>query len=81
MEYYQNEHLPLVTKIPGLVRSEVTHLDHALLGEGYFLMAELYFSDSDSLKAGMKSSENKAAAADLTNFAEGLATIMTGVTL
>lgn len=78
MSYYQDNHLPLVAKIPGLVKSEVTRLDRTLMGDGYFLMAEMYFADSESFKTAMRSPENAATGADLANFAEGLATVMIG---
>jgi len=81
MSYYQDNHLPLVAKIPGLVKSEVTRLDRTLIGDGYFLMAEMYFADADSFKAAMKSPENAATGADLANFADGLATVMIGEAL
>lgn len=81
MAYYNNTHLPLVAKIPGLVRSEVTRLDRTLMGDGFFLMAEMFFADSESFKAAMKSPENAATGADLANFADGLATVMIGEVL
>jgi uncharacterized protein (TIGR02118 family) len=81
MAYYHANHLPLVAKIPGLVRSEITRLDRTLVGDGYFLMAEMYFADADSFKAAMKSPENAATGADLANFAAGLATVMIGEAL
>lgn len=81
MAYYREKHLPLVAKIPGLVRSEITRLDRTLMGDGYFLMAEMFFADGDSFRAAMKSPENAATGADLANFAEGLATVMIGESL
>lgn len=78
LRYYNETHLPLVDKIPGLVRREVTRFDRTLLGDGYFLMAEMYFADSESFKTAMRSPENAATGADLANFAEGLATVMIG---
>lgn len=79
MAYYRDTHLPLVAKVPGLVRTEVTIVDRTLMGEpGYFLMAELLFADADSFRAAMKSPENAATGADLVNFADGPVTIMTG---
>ncbi|OYQ29558.1 ethyl tert-butyl ether degradation protein EthD [Sandarakinorhabdus cyanobacteriorum] len=81
LRHYHDVHLPLVAKIPGLVRSEVTRLNRTLMGEKFFLMAELYFADADSFKAAMKSPENAATGADLANFAEGLATVMIGETI
>lgn len=82
MAHYRTTHLPLVEKIPGLVRAELTMIDRTLMGEqGNFLLAEMFFADADSFKAAMKSPENAATGADLTNFAEGLVTVMTGTVL
>lgn len=77
--YYRAVHLPLVAKIPGLVRTEVTMIDRTLLGEpGSHMLVEMHFADADSFRAAMKSPENAATGADLTNFADGLVTIMAG---
>jgi len=79
MEYYTSTHLPLVNKIPGLVRTELTRIERTLLGEQeFFLLAELIFADIDTFRTAMKSPENAATGADLANFADGLATVMTG---
>lgn len=80
MTYYTEMHLPIAAKIPGLVRTEVTRIERTLVGNGYFLMAELYFADDDSFRAAMKSPENAATGADLANFAPGLAIVMVGST-
>jgi len=77
--HYRDVHLPLVAKIPGLVRTEVTMIDRTLLGEpGSHMLVEMYFVDAESFKAAMKSPENAATGADLANFAKGLVTVMTG---
>lgn len=79
MRHYREKHLPLVARIPGLVKSEITLVERTLMGEqGNFLLAELYFADAESFRTAMKSGENAATGADLANFAEGLATVMTG---
>jgi uncharacterized protein (TIGR02118 family) len=79
MAHYRAVHLPLVARIPGLVRAELTRIDRTLLGEaGNYLLAEMVFADEDSFRAAMKSPENAATGADLGHFAEGLVTVMTG---
>ena len=78
LRHYNDVHLPLVTKIPGLLKAEVTRFNRTLMGEKFFLMAEMCFADADSFKAAMKSPENAATGADLANFAEGLATVLIG---
>ena len=82
MQHYRDTHLPLVAKIPGLVRTEVTRIDRTLMGEsGNFMLVEMMFADADSFRAAMKSPENAATGADLANFADGLVTVMTGETI
>ena len=77
-EAYFNTHLPLISKVPGLERTVITRFTRTLTGEGYYLMAEMYFHDAESLKAGMKSPEMAAAGENLNSFAAGLATMMFG---
>jgi uncharacterized protein (TIGR02118 family) len=78
-EYYRHTHLPLVTKIPGLLHTQVTMIDRTLMGdEGNYMLVEMHFKDTDSFKAAMRSAENAATGADLANFASGLVTVMTG---
>ena len=77
-EAYFNTHLPLLSKVPGLQRTVITRISRNLMGEGYYLMAEMYFEDYDAYRAGMKSPEMAAAGENLNSFAEGLVTMMTG---
>lgn len=78
LAHYRERHLPLVQKIPGLVRTELTRIDRTLMGEpGNFLLAEMYFAE-DQFRDAMRSPENAATGQDLANFAEGLVTVMTG---
>ena len=82
MAHYRENHVPLVGKIPGLVKMEVTRIERTLMGEqGNFLLAEMYFADADSFRTAMKSPENAATGTDLANFAQGLVTVMTGETI
>jgi uncharacterized protein (TIGR02118 family) len=75
-EAYFNTHIPLIKKVPGLEKTVITRITRALMGEGYYLMAEMYFASPDALKAGMKSPEMAAAGENLNSFAEGLVTLM-----
>jgi uncharacterized protein (TIGR02118 family) len=75
---YFNTHLPLISKVPGLERTEITRFTRTLMGEGFYMMAEMYFTDASSLKAGLKSPEMAAAGENLNSFAEGLVTLMFG---
>ncbi|ACV57854.1 EthD family reductase [Alicyclobacillus acidocaldarius] len=78
--HYREVHLPLVQKVPGLVRAEVTRIkSDAMGGEApYYLMAEMYFENEETFKQAMKSPENKAAAKDVMSFAGDIVTMMVG---
>lgn len=73
---YFNTHMPLISKVPGLVNTVITRFTRTLMGEGMYMMAEMYFTDESALKAAMKSPEMAAAGANLNTFAEGLVTLM-----
>lgn len=75
---YFGTHLPLISKVPGLQRTVLTRVNRTLMGEGYYLMAEMFFPDSDSLKAGLRSPEMAAAGENLYSFVGGLVTLMFG---
>lgn len=78
LKHYREVHIPLVEKIPGLQRVEVTMIGPTMIGaKGNYMMAEMYFNDAD-FKAAMGSPENQACGADVPNFAEGLITVMIG---
>lgn len=75
-EAYFNTHLPLLSKVPGLRRTVVTRFSRTLMGDGLYMMAEMYFGDESSLKNAMKSPEMAAAGENLNSFAAGLVTLM-----
>lgn len=76
-DYYANTHLPLANKIPGLKKVELSRVTGSPAGESdYHLMAELYFDDMESLKAGMSSAEGKAAGKDVMSFAKEIVYMM-----
>jgi uncharacterized protein (TIGR02118 family) len=70
-KHYFETHIPLVDKIPGLLKTEVSKLS-GLPGQDsrFHMMAEMYFEDMDKLNAGMASPEGKATARDLMSFAK-----------
>ena len=70
-KHYYEFHMPLVAKIPGLIKSEVSKLK-ALPGtvSQYYMITEMYYDDMDSFNAAMGSPEGKASAKDLMNFAK-----------
>lgn len=84
MRHYTEVHTPLVLRVPGLERLEVTRLTRNPLGGGepaYFLMAEMYYPDLDTFKAAMRSPENAATGADLMTFADDVVTLLQGEVL
>ena len=78
-KHYDEVHAPLMRKVPGLVRLEVSRNLRAFSGEApYYLIAEMHFADKDAFKAAMASEENKAAGKDVMGFAGKLVTMVHG---
>lgn len=73
---YFNTHIPLINKVPGLQKVVINRFTRTIMGDGFYLMAELHFADNEALKAAMKSPEMAAAGENLNSFAAGLATLM-----
>ncbi|MGA7804792.1 EthD family reductase [Bradyrhizobium sp.] len=72
-KHYASVHIPLAKKIPGLKKYDIsTGGVGAPTGPSeVHLVATLYFDSMEALQAGLASSEGKAAAGDLANFADG----------
>ena len=83
-EHYENVHSPLIKKVPGLRKMEVTRFSkmltpaNALITEQPYMQCIMYFDDMDSFKAAMASDENKAAGKDLMSFAGHLVSLCIG---
>src|SRR5215467_5173279 len=78
--YYAQVHTPIVKKIPGLRRLEVTRLTGAPSGASDLcLIAELYFDNAAAREVALTSNEGKAAEVDLPKFAEGVVSVYFGV--
>ena len=78
--YYAQVHTPLVKKIPGLRRLEVTRLTGAPSGASdLYLIAELYFDNAAAREAALTSNEGKATEADVPKFAEGIVSVYFGI--
>lgn len=76
--YYAEQHMPIARKIPG-VRSVALSKAPIMSAQGpsdYHQIAILSFDSMADLQAGMGSSEGRAAAGDIGNFATGGATIL-----
>jgi uncharacterized protein (TIGR02118 family) len=77
--HYSEVHAPLMRKVPGLQRMEVTRSLKAFRGEPeYFQITEMYFADRASFDAAMVSEENRAAGKDLMSFARDVVTMVYG---
>jgi uncharacterized protein (TIGR02118 family) len=79
-KYYRDHHMPLVAKMKGIAKVELTKMLGAPDGSppDYYRMAELYFADAAQMQATMGSPEGQATAADLANFATGGAKVVIG---
>jgi len=78
--YYAQVHTPLVKKIPGLRRFEVTRITGAPSGASdLYLIAELYFDNAAAREAALASNEGKATEADVPKFAEGIVSVYFGL--
>lgn len=75
---YFNTHLPLIAQVPGLQRTIVTRVARTLMGESFYMMAEMHFADAEALKNGLRSPEMAEAGKNLNSFAEGLVTLLYG---
>ncbi len=70
-KHYFEKHMPIVDKIPGLLKSEVSKLKILPGTESeYYMMTEMYYEDMDSFNAAMATPEGKASARDIVNFAK-----------
>jgi len=78
-KHYQEVHIPLVKKTPGLRKIEITKITGAPIGEAkYHVMAEMYYDSLDAMNAGNASAEGRAAAKDLMSFAADVVTLFYG---
>ena len=75
--YYEETHLPLVKKLPGL---KAHRHSFSVQGVGkaspYFCVFEADFANEAAMGAAMSSPEGKAVAADVKNYATGGVTIL-----
>ncbi len=77
--HYSETHSPLMSRVPGVERMEVTRNLKAFRGETeYHMIAEIYFRDKVSFDAAMASEENRAAGKDLMSFARDVVTMVYG---
>ena len=76
---YFETHIPLVSKIPGLIKTEISRL-HGMTGQEsrYYMLAEMYFEDMEKLNEGMASPEGKSSARNLMGFAKDIVELLYG---
>lgn len=68
--YYFEVHVPLVMKLPGLRRYEITESPiETMSGRPVHLVANMHFDDKAAIQNALDSPQGKAAAADVTRFA------------
>lgn len=77
-EYYAATHVPLVKRVPGLRRLEVSRGQVMSLqgASPYHKVAHLRFDSMADLKAAVVAPEGQEAAADLANFASAGITVL-----
>jgi uncharacterized protein (TIGR02118 family) len=78
--YYARTQLPLVAKMQGVARLELTKFLAAPDGgkPAFYRMGELYFATEAQMQATLGSPEGQATVADLGNFATGGVTMLIG---
>ena len=73
---YFGTHLPLMGKVPGLQASVVSKFTRTVMGDSFYMMADMAFPDEGTLKQAMRSPEMAAAGDNLASFARDLVTLM-----
>lgn len=77
MAHYENVHLPIVRKFPGLRKVEYSRMFDLRGGDADpFLMAEMYFDSRESLIEALKSPAGKESGKDAQQFAGPLIQVM-----
>lgn len=85
-EHYEHVHTPLIEKVPGLRKMQITRFSkmitpaNATLSNQPYLECRMYFDDMDAFKRAMASEENKAAGNDLMSFAGAIVSMCIGTT-
>jgi uncharacterized protein (TIGR02118 family) len=78
--YYKDTHLPLASRMKGVVRAEFTRFVAGPDGAkpAFYRMAELYFTTQAEMEQSLKSPEGQATVADIPKFATGGVTLAIG---
>jgi len=77
--HFADTHLPRVKKWPGLRKIEIAKVTGTQIGEPKLhMIEELYFDDEESMQKALASTDGKAAALDLMEFAGSSVTVFYG---
>ncbi len=78
LDYYEHDHVPLAEKLPNVLSFKWGKVLGTAAGDEppYFLTAELWFEDMDSMNATFASPEGQAATDDVGKFATGGVTML-----
>ncbi|MET1153611.1 EthD family reductase [Arthrobacter sp.] len=78
IDYYENTHLPLATKLPGLAdwRYSLEVSEGPQGAAPYFAVFEAEFADVEAFRHAMGSVEGQAVAQDVPNYATGGAVVL-----
>ncbi|MDO1481854.1 EthD family reductase [Rhodococcus ruber] len=71
-KYYEEVHLPLVRKIPGIIQTRLSQNVQSIPGSSpYAAIFEADFSSAEEMNRALSSQEGQDAQADVQNFATG----------
>jgi uncharacterized protein (TIGR02118 family) len=74
--HYNEVHVPLVHKVPGLAKIEIARVTGAPRGESpYYLITEMYWESAEAMNASMASPEMRAVGKDAREFAADILTM------
>ena len=82
-KHYDEVHVPLVSKIPGLLRFSVSRPAPGPKGQPapFHLVAVLEFESAEAYGEAMATPEGEATRADIANFGQAGVTLLTGPTV
>jgi uncharacterized protein (TIGR02118 family) len=76
MRRYRDEHLPLISKVPGLRSTKVYEVSQKYAGDDIVIATRMKFDDRAALDAGMASPEMRDAGRNLREIAPDMLTLL-----
>jgi uncharacterized protein (TIGR02118 family) len=76
MTRYEEEHLPLIEKVPGLRVTNAEHVTGHFAGDDIVVVTRMTFDDRAALDAAMASDEMRVAGRNLREIAPGMLTLV-----